>query len=357
MMATGIAVRLEQRAGSDRARTHPRGAAFFATMRERLADRLNITPERYHQVAKWALLSLALIVLSGAAVRVTGSGLGCPDWPQCYKNGRLVAESNAHAWIEFSNRMFSGLVAITAIAAGLLAFLRRPYRRDLMWLGVALPVGVVMQAVLGGLTVKYGLAPGWVMSHFLLSMLILVAAQQLFWRSRPAHPTPAGAPDRMTALLIRGLLALGAVTLFVGTAATAAGPHAGASGTGEIVPRFYFEGSGTLNWLIHRHGALAAVLGVGAVLAWVLNRTRGGNARLQRSLTILCLLMAAQGVVGITQYNLKLPAEIVWIHVALATYTWISLLFAYSGAGMPARVVATAAKDPAAAEPEPAVSA
>jgi cytochrome c oxidase assembly protein subunit 15 len=323
-------------------------------MRERISDRLNMTPARYHQVAKWAFLALALIVLSGAAVRVTGSGLGCPTWPQCYKNGRLVAESNSHALIEFSNRAFSGLVAVLAVAAGVLAFFRRPYRRDLMLLGVALPLGVVAQAVLGGLTVRYGLAPGWVMSHFLLSMIVLVAAQQLFWRSRPAHPTPAGAPDRFTAWFIRGLAVLGAFVLVVGTAATAAGPHAGASGTGEIVPRFYFEGAGTLNWLIARHGFLAGLLGVGAVVAWFLNRRRGGGARLQRSLTILCLLMAAQGIVGITQYELKLPAEIVWIHVALATYTWISLLFAWSSAGLPARSPATA---PAADDERTAVGA
>lgn len=322
-------------------------------MRERISDRLNITPARYHQVAKWAFLGLAIIVLSGAAVRVTGSGLGCPDWPQCYKSGRLVAESDLHAMIEFTNRLFSGLVVLAAVAAWLLSYVRQPYRRDLMWISLALPLGVVGQAVVGGLTVKYGLAPGWVMAHFLLSALVLVFAQQLFWRSRPVHPTPPGAPDRTVALLIRSLTVLGAFVLVVGTAATAAGPHAGASGTGEIVPRFDFKGGDTLTWLIQRHGLLAAILGVGAVVAWFLNRSRGGGARLQRSLTILCLLMAAQGVVGITQYELELPAEIVWIHVALATYTWISLLFAWSSAGLPAKVAATSAAPP---EPQAAGS-
>jgi len=311
-------------------------------MRERIADRLDITPQRYYQVAKLALLGLALIVLSGAAVRVTGSGLGCPDWPQCYKSGRLVPESDLHAMIEFTNRVFSGFVVLISGIAWLLSYVRRPYRRDLMWLSAALPFGVFGQAILGGLTVKYGLAPGWVMSHYLLSMVVLVFAQQLFWRSRPVHPTPPGAPDRTTALLIRALTVLGAFTVIAGTASTAAGPHAGASGTGEIVPRFDFKGGDTLSWIIERHGALAAILGVGAVLAWFLCRTRGGGKRLQRSLTILCLLMAAQGVVGITQYELELPAEIVWVHVGLATYTWISLLFAWSSAGLPARAASPA---------------
>lgn len=306
-------------------------------MRERLADRLNITPERYFLVAKWAMIALALIVLSGAAVRVTGSGLGCPDWPQCYENGRLVAETNTHAMIEFTNRMFSGFVVLAAILAWLLSYLRRPYRRELMWLSITLPFGVVGQAVVGGLSVKYGLAPGWIMAHYLLSMVILVFAQQLFWRARPAHPTPPGAPDRTTALLIRCLTVLGGITVFLGTAATAAGPHAGASGTGEIVPRFTFEGGDTLTWLVERHGAFAAVLGVGAVVAWFLVRLRGGGYRLQRSMTILCLLMAAQGIVGIAQYELELPAEIVWIHVSLATFTWLSVVFAWSSAGLPPR--------------------
>jgi cytochrome c oxidase assembly protein subunit 15 len=311
-------------------------------MRERLADRLDITPERYFQVAKWAMILLALIVLSGAAVRVTGSGLGCPNWPQCYDNGRLVAETDTHAMIEFTNRVFSGLVVLAAGFAWLLAFIRRPYRRDLMWLSATLPLGVVGQAIIGGLSVKYGLAPGWIMSHYLLSMVLLVLAQQLFWRARPVHPTPPGAPDRQTAWLIRSLTVLGGLTVFLGTASTAAGPHAGASGTGEIVPRFTFKGGDTLTWLIERHGAFAAVLGVGAVVAWFLVRARGGGYRLQRSMTILCLLMAAQGIVGITQYELELPAEIVWVHVGLATFTWLSVVFAWSSAGMPSRTVAPA---------------
>ncbi|MCW3047632.1 MAG: hypothetical protein JWO74_1916, partial [Solirubrobacterales bacterium] len=108
-------------------------------------------------------------------MRVTGSGLGCPDWPNCYRDGRLVAELNSHAWIEFGNRLLSGFVGLAAVAAGLLAFFRRPFRRDLAVLGVLLPLGVIGQAVMGGLTVLYGLAPGWVMAHFGLSMLIIVA--------------------------------------------------------------------------------------------------------------------------------------------------------------------------------------
>src|SRR3954468_15944756 len=196
-----------------------------------MRQRIRISPERYFVVAAVALVALTVIVFTGAAVRVTGSGLGCPHWPECYSNGRLVAELNSHAWIEFGNRMFTGFVALAAIAAGLLAFFRVPFRRDLAILGVLLPLGVVAQAVLGGLTVLYGLAPGWVMSHYLLSMAILVAASTLAWRAQPSFPgdIPKQA-DRTTARLIWAQATLGAVAIFAGTAATAAGPHAGASG-------------------------------------------------------------------------------------------------------------------------------
>src|SRR5919202_5780694 len=136
-----------------------------------MRDRIQISPRLYFLISAVALGALTLIVFTGAAVRVTGSGLGCPSWPNCYHNGRLVAETNSHALIEFGNRTLTSFVALAAIAAGLMAFLRRPFRRDLAVLGVLLPLGVVAQAVLGGFTVRNHLAPGFVMAHFALSML------------------------------------------------------------------------------------------------------------------------------------------------------------------------------------------
>src|SRR4051812_3809450 len=174
-----------------------------------MRERLQVDPRTYFRIAALALGALTLIVFTGAAVRVTGSGLGCPSWPNCYSNGRLVAETNSHALIEFGNRMLTGFVALAAIAAGVMAFIRRPFRRDLAVLGVLLPLGVVAQAVLGGLTVVYGLAPGFVMGHYGLSMLVLVAAGAPPWRARPApgppgppppHPPPAPPPSGPFAL-------------------------------------------------------------------------------------------------------------------------------------------------------------
>src|SRR5205823_14481232 len=162
---------------------------------ERLSARTNgftVTPRQYERVAQIALGALTLIVLSGAAVRLTGSGLGCPDWPRCY--GHAYPPLNAHALIEFSNRVITAPVSLAAGAAWLLAVRRRPYRRDLARLGLLLPLGVIGQAVLGGFTVRGALDYGWVMGHFALSMLILLAAVLLVWRARPVSGE-AHAPD------------------------------------------------------------------------------------------------------------------------------------------------------------------
>lgn len=127
-----------------------------------MRDRLSITPERYALVARVALVMLTLIVLTGAAVRVTGSGLGCPTWPKCTESS-LYTQLNTHGLIEFGNRLLTFLVGFAAIGAFAAAVLRRPFRRDLVLLGLLLPLGVVGQAVLGGFTVLYDLAPGFVM--------------------------------------------------------------------------------------------------------------------------------------------------------------------------------------------------
>src|ERR1700760_3427762 len=136
-------------------------------MRKRLA----VTPDQYRRLTYWTLGALTLIVLTGAAVRLTGSGLGCPDWPKCF--GKALPPSSTHALIEFTNRALSGLVGVLCGVAVVLAYTRRPFRRDLAWLAWLLPLGVVAQAVLGGFTVRGQLAPGFVVGHFSVLMLVL----------------------------------------------------------------------------------------------------------------------------------------------------------------------------------------
>jgi len=323
---------------------------------ERLRERTNgytVTPAQYVWVSYVALGALTLIVLTGAAVRLTGSGLGCPTWPKCY--GNVYPPLNTHAVIEFSNRLLTGPVSIAAGAAWLAALRRRPYRRDLVWLGALLPLGVVGQAVLGGFTVRGALDYGWVMGHFALSMLILVAAVILVWRARhePAELAERPASDRSLVLSVRGLAALGALTIFAGTAATAAGPHAGGS-PGQKINRLSFDGRGTMDFVIHRHGEIAFVFGVVSLLVWWLARRRSADPALRRTLTALLVLLALQGVVGLDQYENHLPTELVWVHVGLACGVWLTVLWAACVAGRLAPRGAQVAVERAVGGPLPA---
>jgi cytochrome c oxidase assembly protein subunit 15 len=297
-----------------------------------MAERFTVTPERYALFTRVALVMFTLIVVTGVAVRVTGSGLGCPTWPKCTENS-LYTQLNTHGVIEFGNRMLTTLVSVAALAAFIGAFRRRPYRRDLMLLGATLPLGVVAQILLGGFTVRFDLAPGFVMSHYMLSMLILVGCVLLDWRAHREPEALAAAADDADRVLARaswGLLALGAVTIFAGTAATAAGPHTGGTGTDDVVPRLVFKGTETLNFVIEQHARLATLLGLVAVGLWFLARHRGVPAQQRAPLTLLCWLLAAQGLIGGVQYELELPAEIVWVHVLLAASTWVAILWVFA---------------------------
>ncbi len=340
-----------------------------STRRQRLRERTNgftVTPEQYVLFAYVALGALTLIVLTGAAVRLSGSGLGCPTWPKCY--GNVYPPLKTHAVIEFSNRVVTVPVCIAAGMAWLAAVRRRPYRRDLVWLAALLPLGVIGQAVLGGLTVRGKLDYGWVMGHFALSMLILLAAVVLVWRALHEPVADAaledglkarrggvlgGAARRWRALFaalgtadrqdgaptdhtivkgVRGLVALGALTIFAGTAATAAGPHAGGE-PGQKINRLSFDGRGTMDFVIHRHAEIAFVFSVVAVALWWLARRRPAAPMVRRSLTALCVLLAVQGAVGLDQYETHLPTELVWVHVALACACWLLVLWAACAAG------------------------
>jgi cytochrome c oxidase assembly protein subunit 15 len=294
-----------------------------------------VSPRQYVWFAFAALVALTVIVLTGAAVRLTGSGLGCPSWPRCY--GKVYPPLNTHAVIEFSNRLLTGPVSIAAGLAWLAALRRRPYRRDLVWLAALLPLGVVGQAVLGGFTVKGALDYGWVMSHFALSMLILAAAVALLWRAMHEPGERTGSGDLTLVRSVWGLMILGGVTIVAGTAATAAGPHAGGS-PGQRINRLDFDGRGTMDFVIHRHSELGLAFGLLAVGVWWLARRRGADAMLARTLTWLCVLIALQGIVGIDQYETHLPTELVWVHVGLACGCWLACLWATCAAGSPRRV-------------------
>jgi heme a synthase len=284
-----------------------------------------LTPRQYERVTFVALVLLFLIILTGAAVRLTGSGLGCPNWPKC--GDGIVAPLELNAWIEFGNRLITGLVGLPCIAAFLFAFRREPRRRDLTRLSALLPLGVLAQGILGGLTVIFHLKPGFVMGHFLLSQAILAAAVALWWRARTG-PGERTLEHRNVQRATRALLPVGAIVLFAGTVTTAAGPHPGHTEGDDPIGRFDGFGADTLETMYHWHGRSGTVLGLLAVGAWFLARRHGANADLRRALTALCLLVAAQGVVGLVQYELQLPAGLVWIHVTLAVAAWMAVCIA-----------------------------
>src|SRR5436305_3172504 len=295
-------------------------------MRQRLA----VNEDQFRKLAYATLVALTLIVLTGAAVRLSDSGLGCPDWPKCY--GKALPPLSGHALIEFGNRAISGVVGVIVVGTAVLAFTRRPFRRDLAWLALSLPLGVLAQAVLGGFTVREHLAPGFVMAHFGLSMIILIGAVALAWRASHAPDTRPRSTDSLGVWLVRVLAALGAVTVFAGTAATAAGPHSGGA-SGQRVHRLYFKGADTLTWVVHRHATIAAIFGVLALAVWLFHRRRRSSAAVMEPLTVLLVLIAAQGLVGSVQYELHLPSDMVWVHVTLATASWVAVLWAVAAAG------------------------
>lgn len=320
-------------------------------------SRLTVTPQRYAQIAVLALIALTVIVFTGAAVRVTGSGLGCPEWPRCETTSLTPTEAHAPVFIEFGNRLLTFLVTAAALAAVVFARTRRPYRADLFKLSLILPLGVVAQAVIGGISVLVDLHYWVVMVHYLASALLLIPAAMLVWRARQPddRSAPPAAPDRLTARAVRWVAGLAFLTLFMGTAATAAGPHSGGDGTGDVVERLDLKGEETLDFVIHQHGLIATLLGLGVIGVWFLARRRGASRDLMDPLLLTGLLVGSQGAIGGAQYAMELPHELVWLHVVVATLTWLSLLWAALAAGRPSQIPAApgGGGDPAARETPP----
>lgn len=307
---------------------------LIATARERFP-----VEDRYYKVLATVIFALlVVIVFTGAAVRVTGSGLGCPTWPKCTHSTVYTNSFAAPGLIEFGNRVITALITLAVVAGVVGAVLRRTFRWDLFWYALACFAGVVAQAVIGGLSVIYHLAPGFVMGHYVLSMIVIIAGYGLYWRaiSEPYVDVPGG--DFATVVATRALFVLGGAAIVLGTAATAAGPHAGGAGTNDVVTRLYFKGSDTLDWTIHVHGYVVTAFGLASIAMWWFARRREAIPELRRTYTRLCVLLALQGALGIVQYETHLPEGVVWVHVILATLTWVGLVRAWAYAGpLPAR--------------------
>lgn len=276
------------------------------------ARRLAVSPKLFTRFALASFIALGLIVISGAAVRLTGSGLGCPDWPSCYQH-QLTASDNLHPIIEFGNRMVTIALVIVFAATVVAAYLRAPKRRDLIWLSWALIAGVVGDAVIGGIVVYTKLNPYLVMVHMWFSLAMLAVGVVLHHRSRYDYAPGARADvaSPATRRLSRILVGLFVLVIMAGTGATGAGPHAGGS-QGQLVAKRLPV---ALRDIVMAHSALALAF-IGAVMAmFVILEATGAPARIRGGAKRLFVVGCAQGIVGFVQYATHLPVLLVELHV------------------------------------------
>ena len=274
-----------------------------------------VSPERYTKISIFALVLLCVIVVTGAAVRLTGSGLGCEDWPRC-NSERFIDVSSTHGAIEQVNRLFTGLVAAGVILAVLAARRRRPYRADLSRLAWGLVAGVIGQVVLGGIVVLTDLHPLANQGHFVLSMILVSNATVLVLRSRERGFTRA--VDRLTRRVGRSMVIAGVVAILTGTIVTGSGPHAG----DENARRFDLD----ISSIARLHGAsviVSLILLVATIV--VARRVKVSWRRMSNLLEAIMAVGVLQGVVGYVQYFNDIPAGLVAIHIAGATAFMIVL--------------------------------
>jgi len=271
-----------------------------------------VSPTLGHRLNTLALVLVTLIVVTGGAVRLTGSGLGCSDWPEC-SVGHLTPAVQFHGLIEFGNRLVTVVLTIAVAAAFLAAVFRRPRRRDLTYLSGGLVVGILAQAVLGGIVVYTKLNPYLVMVHFAATMVLLTNAVVLVHRSTRDY-SPGSARlliPRSLLQLFYGVLILLGFVIAAGTAATGAGPLGGNSSGQTIAKRIPVS----LRDLAELHASLVMLL-VGLTVGLVVGLHMADvPERVRRAGRMLLVVMVAQAAVGYTQYFTHLPAALVEVHL------------------------------------------
>jgi cytochrome c oxidase assembly protein subunit 15 len=293
---------------------------FYRLKRRRVKDIMReklkrFVSEKWLRVFVWAsLVSQILIVVTGGGVRLTGSGLGCDDWPKCEDDSWVsVPEKGIHGVIEFGNRLLTFLLLAIALIALVAAFLHGKGRR-IRGTSVVLVLGIFVQAVIGGISVLMDLNPWVVGLHFVVSAVMIAIASAQLWRTYTPLITTATRLERILSSL---LLSFGAVTVLVGVVVTGSGPHAGDAET----PR---NGLDAELWQ-HFHSYPAYLtLGI-AAMALFLVRRRDVDGYLSRITFWTFTLLVAQAVTGLLQVRLKLPIEIVIVHLTLASIL-VSLL-------------------------------
>ena len=287
------------------------------------------TPVSMRRLALAGVIADTVIMSTGAAVRLSASGLGCPDWPQC-STADVVASKNAgqtllNTWIEFGNRLLNFPLVIIAALIFIAAWRFRPdgrRRRDLVWLGAAQPLGVVAQAVIGGIVVLTKLNPAAVSVHFLVSAAVVAAAVALHMRCAAladASGIPEATPVRRDLrVMSAALVAVTCLMLTAGTVVTGTGPLAGDAG----VPRYPLPLEGVTQF----HADIGWLLaGLSIALVLVLRLSAAPRRAVMAGWIVLAAL-GSQGVIGYIQYFTHLPAGLVWVHVTGSVLVWIAVL-------------------------------
>jgi heme A synthase len=283
---------------------------------------LSPTLPQLRRLALAGIIADVVIMSTGAAVRLSASGLGCPDWPRC-SQADVVASRNAgqtllNTWIEFGNRLLNfPLVAIAALIF-VAAVRYQPRRKDLIWLAAIQPLGVIAQAVVGGIVVITKLNPGMVSAHFLLSCGITAAAVALYARCTVFEEPPARRDLRILSAL---LVAVTCAMLAAGTVVTGTGPLAGHADT----PRYHLP----LEGVTQLHADIGWLLG-GLSVALVLGiRLSHAGPRAMRAAWWVVGGLLVQGTLGYVQYFNHLPAGLVWVHVTTAVLLFVGVLWLF----------------------------
>ncbi len=292
--------------------------------------RRQLSPRAFRRVCVVPVVGLCLIIVTGAAVRLTGSGLGCPDWPTC-ADGNLVAPWQWHAWVEFGNRLVTVGLSVVCVVAALAALVRSTRRRDLTWLAAGLIGGLAAETVLGGITVLEKLAPPFVMAHFLLAVAFLADAVMLYHRAGLPEEPVEGRPGRARvsgqvvalvgrdqARLARLTLVAAAAVITFGTLVTSTGPHGGS----PKAPRFAFS----LLYVAQLHGSSADVLVLLVAVTLSLMMRSGVPPSVLRRGEALLAAVILQGAIGYSLYFLGDPAPLTELHVAGAVLVVLAVL-------------------------------
>jgi len=276
---------------------------------------------RYRQLAIVTTVGICVLVAAGGVVRLTGSGLGCDDWPNCNAE-RFVDVSSGHTAIEQVNRLLSGLIGVPTLLLAIASFRQRDAdgerRIGVRWPAVGVLVSVLANGVVGGIAVRGDLHPALVQSHFLLAMVSISFGMVAIHRSRsrpsPTHPSPLRSAGPSVASMSVLVAVLTAAALVTGTIVTGTGPHAGE----EDVRRFGFDISNVAR--LHSITVIATLL-VACSLAWSVRS--GGPSAVTSTLSAWIFVGFLQGAVGYTQYFNGVPELLVGVHIALATILWV----------------------------------